>query len=53
MHYLTITMHDKLRRFLYKYLQFYYKHTIRSEKNKPSQYCATDGYPTFNILNEH
>ena len=46
-------MHDKPRSFLYKYLQFYYKHTIRSEKNEPSQYFATDDYITFIILNEH
>ena len=33
-------------------LQFYYKHIIRSEKNKPSP-CATDGYLTLIIINEH
>ena len=38
--------------FCSKYSQFYYKHIIRSEKNKPS-HCATDGYVTVVILNEH
>ena len=47
-----ITMHDKLYSFGIKYLQFYYKHIISSEKNKPSN-CATDGYLTFIIRNDH
>ena len=36
-----------------KYLQFYYKHIIRSEKNEPSQYCAVHGYPTLIIQNDY
>ena len=38
--------------FCIKYLQFYYKHIIRSEKNKPSHF-ATDGYLAITTLNEH
>ena len=41
-----------LQFFCIKYLQFYYKQIVRSEKNKPS-HCATGGYLTFIILNEH
>jgi len=38
--------------FCIKYLQVYYKQIISFEMNIPS-HCATDGYLTFIILNEH